>query len=77
MIIGSKALGGMGLADGVSMGQQFGVQLIGIVAVVVWTGVVTWLLVRVIQATLGLRVSEEDELEGLDITSHGERVHPN
>ena len=74
---GSKALGGMGLADGVSMGQQFGVQLIGIVAVIVWTGVVTWLLVKVIQATLGLRVSEEDELEGLDITSHGERVHPN
>ena len=74
---GSKTLGGMGLAEGVTMGQQFGVQLIGLIAVVVWTFVVTWLLVKVIQATIGLRVSDEDELEGLDITSHGERVHPN
>ncbi|MDP6405779.1 MAG: ammonium transporter [Alphaproteobacteria bacterium] len=67
------ALGGMGLAEGMTVGKALGVQLIGIVAAVIWTGGVSWVLVKVCLALVGLRVEREDEIEGLDITSHGER----
>jgi Amt family ammonium transporter len=39
----------------------------------VWCGVVTWVLLKVLNATVGLRVSEEHESEGLDLAQHGER----
>ena len=74
---GAEALGGMGLGDGITMGKQFGTQIVGLVAVAVWSLVISFILVKVIQKTTGLRVSEEDEIEGLDITSHGERIHLN
>ena len=74
---GAEALGGMGLGDGITMGKQFGAQIVGLVAVAVWSLVISFILVKVIQKTTGLRVSEEDEIEGLDITSHGERIHLN
>ncbi|MDP7604289.1 MAG: ammonium transporter, partial [Alphaproteobacteria bacterium] len=67
------ALGGMGLAEGMTVGKALGVQLLGIVATVVWAGGVSWVLVKVCLALVGLRVDREDEIEGLDITSHGER----
>lgn len=75
--LGSEAFGGMGLGDGMTIGKQFGAQILGIVAVALWSLVISWALVKVIQKTTGLRVSEEDEIEGLDITSHGERIHMN
>jgi Amt family ammonium transporter len=74
---GAEALGGMGLGDGMTIGKQFGVQFVGLVVVAVWSLVISLILVKVIQKTTGLRVSEEDEIEGLDITSHGERIHLN
>jgi Amt family ammonium transporter len=74
---GAEALGGMGLGDGMTIGKQFGVQIVGLVVVAVWSLVISLILVKVIQKTTGLRVSEEDEIEGLDITSHGERIHLN
>jgi Amt family ammonium transporter len=46
-------------------------QIIGIVAIVVWTAVTTGILFTVIKATIGLRVSEQEELEGLDVHEHG------
>ena len=72
---GAEALGGLGLGDGMTMGKQFTAQLLGIAAVAVWALVISWILVKILAATTGLRVSEEDEIEGLDITSHGERIH--
>jgi len=74
---GAEALGGMGLGDGMTMGKQLFAQIVGLVVVVVWSLVISLILVKVIQKTTGLRVSEEDEIEGLDITSHGERIHLN
>ncbi len=65
--------GGMGLAEGMTVGKALGVQLLGIVATVVWTGIASWVLVKICLALVGLRVEREDEIEGLDITSHGER----
>jgi len=66
-------LGGVGLAAGTSMGQQFGIQLLGVVAVLVWSVVVSYIIIKVVDVMVGLRVDEEDEIVGLDLVAHGER----
>jgi len=71
-VFGVAAFGGGGLADGVTMGQQFGVQAIGVVATVVWSVVLTFVIIKIIQAVVGLRVSDDEITQGLDITAHGE-----
>ena len=53
--------------------MHFLVQFIGVVATAIWAGVLTFVFLKIAQALVGIRVSEEDETEGLDITSHGER----
>ena len=70
---GATALGGLGLDR--SMGAQFGAQLLGLAATLVWSVAISWILAKLLDKTIGLRVGEEEELEGLDITAHGERVH--
>ena len=67
-----KSFGGAGLAEGMTIASQFGVQLTGFAAVLVWSVFATYILVKIVQATVGLRVSDDEELEGLDVTSHGE-----
>lgn len=65
---------GYGFADGItSMGEQLKVQMIGVVATIIFTALVTWIILKVIDAMIGLRVSEEQEIEGLDIVLHEER----
>ncbi len=65
---------GYGFADGISsMAGQLKVQMIGVVATVVFTAVVTWIILKVVDALIGLRVTEEEEIEGLDIVLHEER----
>ena len=74
-IFASSELGvfsGQGLAEGVTIGQQLGVQLIGIAAVFTYTAVVTYVLLVLIRALIGLRVSEDEERQGLDQVSHNE-----
>ncbi|ELQ05974.1 ammonium transporter [Xanthomonas translucens DAR61454] len=70
-----KALGGAGYAEGVSMGHQVLVQATGVGVTVVWIGVVSVVGFLVAKLVFGLRVSEEAEREGLDITSHGEAAY--
>ena len=69
----SAALGGVGLAEGQTMSSQAIVQLTGIVAVLIWSVVVSFLIIKVVQALIGLRVSAEVEEQGLDLNVHGER----
>jgi len=65
---------GYGFAEGItSMAGQLKVQFIGVVATIVFTAVVTWIILKVIDAMIGLRVTEEEEIEGLDIALHEER----
>lgn len=74
-IFASDQLGlfsGQGYADGVTMGAQVGVQLLGIAATFVYTAVVTFALLKIVQLITGLRVSPEEETEGLDIVGHNE-----
>ena len=73
-LLADVALGGGGLAEEMTMARQLGVQTIGAVATVMWSGIVTFVVVTVVGAlTGGLRVDEEDELVGLDLATHGER----
>jgi len=63
-----------GLGD-TSVGAQFSTQLIGVLSVSAWSIVATVIILFVVQALVGLRVSEADEVEGLDTTSHGETAY--
>ena len=69
----SASLGGVGLAEGVSMASQVIAQLISIAVTLVWSGLLSFIILKLIDKTIGLRVSEEAEIEGLDISSHDER----
>jgi Amt family ammonium transporter len=65
---------GFGFAAGnQTMADQVQVQLIGIVATIAFTAVVTWLILKLVGLVTPLRVSHEHEIEGLDIVSHEER----
>jgi Amt family ammonium transporter len=72
-IFAAVSLGGTGFTVQKSMLAQLGVQSLGIAVTMIWCGGMTWLLLKLLDATLGLRVSEESESEGLDLASHGER----
>lgn len=65
--------GGSGYAEGMNMGSQLSVQLIGVIATIVFTAVATFVILKIVDALLGLRVTEEQEVEGLDINQHDER----
>jgi len=67
------SLGGAGLPDGVSLGAQVGKQIVGIAATIVYDGIATFIILKVVQAIVGLRVNDEQETEGLDIALHDER----
>lgn len=71
------ALGGNGLAEGMTMGGQLGVQALGIVIVAIWSGALTAIIVLVLKMFLTFRVDEETELQGLDLAMHGERGYHN
>jgi Amt family ammonium transporter len=70
----SPALGGVGVDDYAMMGQVI-TQAKGVLITIVWSGVVSFVLFKLIDMTMGLRVSEEEERQGLDTSSHGERAY--
>jgi Amt family ammonium transporter len=75
-IFASDALGvfsGQGYNEGMNMASQVQVQIIGIVATFAYTAIVTFVLLKLVDAMLGLRIDEEDETMGLDLAEHDER----
>ena len=72
-IFTAAALGGLGFAEGFGTAKALWVQFVGAASTVAWAGAWSWVILKVVGAMVGLRVSEEDEIEGLDITTHGER----
>ncbi len=66
-------LGGIGLAEGRSMGDQATIQLTGIVVTLLWSALVSFVIIKVVQMFVGLRVNAETEEQGLDLRLHGER----
>jgi len=71
------AFGGLGLGDGVTAGGQFMVQLSSVAITVLWTGVASYVILKLIGMLVGLRVDQQDEIEGLDLSQHGERGYHN
>ncbi len=79
-VFNDPALGGTGIYDYVAgtwgyagMGTQVMAQLWGVIVTLVWSGVVAYIAYKIVDLTIGLRVSEETETEGLDTVEHGER----
>ncbi len=70
-IFAAESMGGLGLD--VSIASQLGIQLTGIIATALWCGVVSYVLLKLLDATIGLRVTDEEETEGLDLVLHDER----
>ncbi len=64
--------GGVGFPEGGGIGGQFGIQLIGVLAVLLWTIAGTWITLVAVKTITPLRASESEEVEGLDTTQHNE-----
>jgi Amt family ammonium transporter len=69
----SAAFGGIGYPEKVTMGEQVATQITGIVAVGAWSGILTWILLKLTDVVAGLRVAGEAETEGLDTVLHNEK----
>ena len=81
-VFASPSLGGTGVWDYVTnsaadynMGAQIVSQCWGVVTALLWSGIVSLIAFKVVDLTIGLRVSEEEEREGLDIATHGETAY--
>ncbi|KAB0547255.1 ammonium transporter [Pseudomonas argentinensis] len=70
-IFAAPALGGFGEVE--NIGLQLWIQFKGVAVTVIYTGIVTFVILKVIDAVMGLRVSDEDESVGLDLAQHNER----
>ena len=71
-VFAATTLGGLGLAEGTTIANQFVTQMIGVIVTIVWCGVWSYAIFRILDATIGLRVSREQETEGLDLVLHDE-----
>ena len=82
-VFADPALGGTGIWDYVanaaaadySIASQLWIQAQGVITTLIWSGVVSFIAFKLIDMVIGLRVKEEDEREGLDISSHGETAY--
>ncbi len=72
-VFAAASLGGVGYPEKVTMGAQVMTQLIGVIAVAAWCGIVTWILLKLTGAMTGLRVTPDEETEGLDTVEHNEK----
>ena len=70
-IFAAQSLGGVGLST--SMGSQFLIQLTGVIATMLWCGIVSFVILKILDAVIGLRVGPENETEGLDLVLHDEK----
>ncbi|PHV12798.1 ammonium transporter [Chitinimonas sp. BJB300] len=82
-VFADPALGGTGVwdnvankvAEGYSMGSQVWIQTQGVLTTLVWSAVVSVIAYKLVDLVIGLRVPEDEEREGLDLTSHGEKAY--
>ena len=81
-VFNNWSLGGTGIVDYVNntivnteIGAQVWIQAQAVGTTIIWSGVVAFICYKLVDLTIGLRVKEEDEREGLDTTTHGERAY--
>jgi ammonium transporter, Amt family len=72
-VFASAALGGKGLAEGVGIADQLLKQAIGVGTTLVYTAIASFIILKAVDLVIGLRVTEEQETEGLDLALHDER----
>lgn len=70
-VFAAESMGGV--TAGVSISSQFVTQLIGVVATIAWCAIFTYIILKVLDSVIGLRVDVEEETEGLDLVLHDER----
>jgi Amt family ammonium transporter len=75
-VFAAESLGGLGLGD-VTIAHQVGVQALAVGVTIIWTVVFTYIILKVLDAIMGLRVSEDQEVEGLDVVMHEETGYHN
>ncbi len=73
-VLMSESFGGAGYDEGVTMVNQLAAQLVGVGVVAIWSAVASAVIALGVSLILPMRVSEDDEREGLDLSSHGERA---
>ena len=71
-LLATVELGGSGLSEGATVISQFGVQALGVVVTTLWSILATLIIIQIVKATCGLRVTNDEETEGLDYIQHGE-----
>jgi Amt family ammonium transporter len=71
---GQPSLGGLGLVK--SAATQLGIQAAGLGITILWSAVATVIIAILVKVTIGLRVSDEQESEGMDRSEHGENAYP-
>ncbi|MBE7184451.1 MAG: ammonium transporter [Methylobacterium mesophilicum] len=74
-VFASSSLGGVGYAEGVTMGAQVWTQILAVLVTLVWGGVASAVLFKIVDLVIGLRPSVEAETQGLDLTTHGEAAY--
>ena len=73
-ILCATQFGGAGFGDGNdSIGAQLGAQSIGVIATIIYTGICSFIILKIVDVIVGLRVDEDQESEGLDLSLHNER----
>ena len=72
-VFASEKFGGVGYGEGVTMGSQIGVQAIGVVATIVYCAIATFIILKLVGLFVSLRVEDDAETQGLDLSEHDER----
>jgi Amt family ammonium transporter len=76
-VFAASNLGGLGLAEGVSIIDQVSVQALAIVVTILWSAVFSYLILKVLDKWIGIRVTADEEQQGLDIIMHEETGYQN
>ncbi len=76
-VFAAKSMGGLGLPEGVTIMGQLGVQALAVIVTIIWSALFTYLILKLLEKTIGIRVSPDEEVEGLDIVLHEETGYHN
>lgn len=75
-VFASEGLGGLGL-DGVSISEQVGIQAVAVLVTIIWSALFSFIILKLLDGLIGLRVTTDEEVQGLDIVLHEETGYHN